>query len=382
MHIFNYLNRLEYDIKKARMPITAAIGVLLIGVLLMQQLVEVTMWQMISCTVLFIAYAIFHWYSDRLLLHIHIFYFLIQSSFILSCVLIVPIASPIIFLGLASLFVIQTIFYYRHNAIRLAIIGTYALFYITMMLHFFNGQYIWLFIFLLVMLFIFIHVILYLFSEQEAENLQLQRANKKIRQLTIQNERQRMARDLHDNLAQQLVGLILKLEASEVHLDKENYHKAETIIRSAKDQAKVTLVEARSVIDDLRISEMAKTFQHVVEEELTDLAFQYKIKIDVQIEAIRVTPTIQSNVLSMLREAVTNVYKHAKAEIVQVNVVQRQNEMHLSIRDDGIGIDVDDALKKPGHYGLMGIGERVDLLNGTWEINNEQGTLLFITIPL
>lgn len=382
MHIFNYLNRLEYDIKKARMPITAAIGVLLIGVLLMQQLVEVTMWQMISCTVLFIAYAIFHWYSDRLLLHIHIFYFLIQSSFILSCVLIVPIASPIIFLGLASLFVIQTIFYYRHNAIRLAIIGTYALFYITMMLHFFNGQYIWLFIFLLVMLFIFIHVILYLFSEQEAENLQLQRANKKIRQLTIQNERQRMARDLHDNLAQQLVGLILKLEASEVHLDKENYHKAETIIRSAKDQAKVTLVEARSVIDDLRISEMAKTFQHVVEEELTDLAFQYKIKIDVQIEAIRVTPTIQSNVLSMLREAVTNVYKHAKAEIVQVNVVQRQNEMHLSIRDDGIGIDVDDALKKPGHYGLMGIGERVDLLNGTWKINNEQGTLLFITIPL
>lgn len=382
MHIFNYLNRLEYDIKKARMPITAAIGVLLIGVLLMQQLVEVTMWQMISCTVLFIAYAIFHWYSDRLLLHIHIFYFLIQSSFILSCVLIVPIASPIIFLGLASLFVIQTIFYYRHNAIRLAIIGTYALFYITMMLHFFNGQYIWLFIFLLVMLFIFIHVILYLFSEQEAENLQLQRANKKIRQLTIQNERQRMARDLHDNLAQQLVGLILKLEASEVHLDKENYHKAETIIRSAKDQAKVTLVEARSVIDDLRISEMAKTFQHVVEEELTDLAFQYKIKIDVQIEAIRVTPTIQSNVLSMLREAVTNVYKHAKAEIVQVNVVQHQNEMHLSIRDDGIGIDVDDALKKPGHYGLMGIGERVDLLNGTWEINNEQGTLLFITIPL
>lgn len=382
MHIFNYLNRLEYDIKKARMPITAAIGVLLIGVLLMQQLVEVMMWQMISCTVLFIAYAIFHWYSDRLLLHIHIFYFLIQSSFILSCVLIVPIASPIIFLGLASLFVIQTIFYYRHNAIRLAIIGTYALFYITMMLHFFNGQYIWLFIFLLVMLFIFIHVILYLFSEQEAENLQLQRANKKIRQLTIQNERQRMARDLHDNLAQQLVGLILKLEASEVHLDKENYHKAETIIRSAKDQAKVTLVEARSVIDDLRISEMAKTFQHVVEEELTDLAFQYKIKIDVQIEAIRVTPTIQSNVLSMLREAVTNVYKHAKAEIIQVNVVQHQNEMHLSIRDDGIGIDVDDALKKPGHYGLMGIGERVDLLNGTWEINNEQGTLLFITIPL
>lgn len=98
MQIFSYLNRLHYDIEKARMPITAAIGVLL-----MQQLVQVTILQMISCTILFAIYAILHWYSDSLIAHLRIFYFVIQSAVILSCVLVVPIASPIIFLGLASL---------------------------------------------------------------------------------------------------------------------------------------------------------------------------------------------------------------------------------------------------------------------------------------
>lgn len=382
MQIFSYLNRLHYDIEKARMHITAAIGVLLIGVLLMQQLVQVTILQMISCTILFAIYAILHWYSDSLIAHLRIFYFVIQSAVILSCVLVVPIASPIIFLGLASLFVIQSMFHYRNSAIRMAIIMTYAIVYIGMMLSFFHGQYIWLFIFLLVMMLVFIHVILYLFSEQEAENLELQQANKKIRALTIQNERQRMARDLHDNLAQQLVGLILKLEASEVHLHKQNYEKAETIIHSAKDQAKTTLVEARSVIDDLRISEMEKSFQHALEEEVEYLAFQYKLQIDAQIAAIRVTQTVQSNMISIIKEAVMNVYKHAQAKMIHIEIEQLQQQMHVLIQDDGIGIKVKDDLIRPGHYGLMGIGERVELLGGTWKIENHDGTVLTIVIPL
>lgn len=382
MQIFSYLNRLHYDIEKARMPITAAIGVLLIGVLLMQQLVHITTLQLSSCIVLFAIYAILHWYSDRIIDTLHIFYFLIQSAIILCCVLIVPIASPIIFLGLASLFVIQSIFHYRNRAIRIAIIITYATFYIAMMLSFFHGQYIWLFIFLLVMMLVFIHVILYLFSEQEAENLELQQANKKIRALTIQNERQRMARDLHDNLAQQLVGLILKLEASEVHLSKQNYEKVATIIHSAKDQAKTTLVEARSVIDDLRISEMEKSFQHALEEEIEHLAFQYKLQIDAQVVAICVTQTVQSNVLSIVKEAVTNVYKHAQATMIHIKILQIEQQMQITIHDNGIGIEVADDLTRPGHYGLMGIGERVELLTGTWKIANNCGTLLTIKIPL
>lgn len=381
MNSFHYFNKLQYDIEKARLPITIANTIVLIGVLLMHEMIQMNAFQMIACIVLIIVYSTLHWFSNAILPTFQLLYFVIQAVIMVTCAFIVPEASPIILLGLAPLFIIQGIFYYHQKWAMVTIFALYFIVYIALMLYFFHGKYIWLLLFLVVMLFVFAHTILSLFSEQEAENLELQQANERIRELTIQNERQRMARDLHDNLAQQLVGLILKLEASEVHLTKQNYEKVDTIIHSAKEQAKQTLVEARHVIDDLRLSEPKTSFQQTICDEIKHLSFQYELQIEMNVADIVVSPAIESNVLSIVKEALTNAYKHAQATDVSVTIQHVEDHMQLVVRDNGVGIAQHD-LQRKGHYGLMGIGERVALLGGTWQIQNERGTVMTIDIPL
>lgn len=382
MNSFHYFNKLQYDTTKARLPIALVNGIVLLGVLLLHDVVQMNMIQMIICIILITVYSVFNWFSNYLLPRFRLLYFIGQAMLMLSCAFVVPGASPVILLGVAPLFVIQGVFYYHQKWSRIAIFATYFIVYFALMLYFFHGKYIWLLLFLVVMLFVFAHAILSLFSEQEAENLELQQANKRIRELTIQNERQRMARDLHDNLAQQLVGLILKLEASEAHLQKQNYDKVDTIIRSAKEQAKQTLVEARHVIDDLRMSESTASFRQTIETELHHLAHQYGLHVETDIADVNVTPPIQAHVLSIVKEVMTNAHKHAEATKMIVTMEVHDAVLHIVMHDNGIGIALSKDLQRPGHYGLMGIGERVALLNGTWQIRNERGTVLSIVIPL
>src|SRR5512141_2059623 len=75
-----------------------------------------------------------------------------------------------------------------------------------------------------------------------------------VEDLTIANERQRIARELHDTLSQGLAGLILQLEAADAHLSNKNSEQAQTIVTNAMAQARVTLADARHAIDDLRQS--------------------------------------------------------------------------------------------------------------------------------
>ncbi len=89
-------------------------------------------------------------------------------------------------------------------------------------------------------------------AELETANRQLSDYAAQVEDLTIANERQRMARELHDTLSQGLAGLILQLEAADAHLTNNRNDKAQSIINNAMKQARVTLADARRAIDDLR----------------------------------------------------------------------------------------------------------------------------------
>jgi len=207
-------------------------------------------------------------------------------------------------------------------------------------------------------------------------------ANKKIEQLTLQNERQRMARDLHDTLAQRLVGLILKLDASEAHLQKGNYEKVESILSSAKDQAKESLSDARKVIDDLRLTKSSDTFQEQLQEEIAQLQFIYSIPIELKLGEVALSVEEQSHILSIVKEAITNVYKHANASRIDVNLFTDSQNTIINIRDNGIGIKLETDLQKHGHYGILGMKERVMLMGGQLKIENVNGTSITIIIPV
>ena len=91
-------------------------------------------------------------------------------------------------------------------------------------------------------------------------------------------------------------------------------------------------------------------------------------------------PTLYENVVSMcLKEAVTNVVKHSQARTCTVTLLQNENELALSVQDDGIGME---KKYSPTGSGLKGMQERIEFINGTLEVKNGQGTELIVRIPV
>ncbi len=218
-------------------------------------------------------------------------------------------------------------------------------------------------------------------TELESANRQLSEYAAQVEDLTIANERQRMARELHDTLSQGLAGLILQLEAADAHLTHQRNDKAQSIIGNAMEQARVTLADARRAIDDLR------------QPSLDDLDSALRLELDRFTTATGIpiifhsdqTPPLPASVTETLvravAEALTNVANHAHAQNVAVAVRMKDKSLLLTIQDDGQGFDA--SAIPSGHYGILGIKERVRLVNGSFEIQskNDNGTTLKIEIP-
>jgi len=389
MKALNYFQDLEYNLHLARIPITMMHWIVLMSVLLLQSLVAISATQVVLCILLFTIYNWLHWESDSILPKIGSIYFYIQGSIILLCTIVMPDVSPLIVLGLMPIFLIQGMYYYQQASKMIMLILGYAAFYTVLMYLRYGLEYLWVFALVFAILVVFLNLILFLFNQKEAENIdlhyyvkKLQIANQKIEQLTLQNERQRMARDLHDTLAQRLVGLILKLDASDAHIKKGNFEKVEEILHSAKKQAKESLVDARKVIDDLRLSESGKSFSERVKEELAQLQYLYHVAIVVNVENTTLTTTIEQHILSILKEAVTNVHKHAEATKIEISLYKQKEQYIVKIADNGKGIGLEQDLQKGGHYGILGMSERIQLMNGQMKVENKDGTLITLVIPV
>ena len=218
-------------------------------------------------------------------------------------------------------------------------------------------------------------------AELESANRQLSEYAAQVEDLTIANERQRMARELHDTLSQGLAGLILQLEAADAHLTNNRNDKAQAIIGNAMEQARVTLADARRAIDDLR------------QPSLDDLNSALRLELDRFTTATGIpvhfhsdpTPPLpdsaKETLVRALAESLTNIANHAHAQNVAVDVRMKDKNISVTIQDDGQGFDA--SAIPSGHYGILGIKERVRLVNGSFEIHSEngKGTMLKITIP-
>jgi len=219
-------------------------------------------------------------------------------------------------------------------------------------------------------------------AELEKANRQLSDYAAQVEDLTIANERQRMARELHDTLSQGLAGLILQLEAADAHLASNRSDKAQSIIGNAMEQARQTLTSARRAIDDLRqpfLDDLDSALRHEINR------FTEATGIPAQYHSDRTPPLPDSTKETLIRalaESLTNIAHHAHAQNVDVNVWVKDKSLLMTIQDDGQGFDASSI--PSGHYGILGIKERVRLVNGTFEIQSEngKGTALKIEIPL
>lgn len=216
----------------------------------------------------------------------------------------------------------------------------------------------------------------HLFNRNRREQLegQLEKANKRISQLVVFEERQRIARDLHDTLGQKLSLIGLKSDLAQRILDK-NPVTAKREIHDIQQTARVALKEVRELVSNMRGVKLEDELERV--ENILKAA---EIKLTVTGNpTLKNIPLGVENVLSMcLKEAVTNIVKHSEATTCHVVIEQTRDEVRIRVRDNG-GLERPLDFKK-GH-GLAGMKERLEFVNGSLHIETTSGTTLTMSVP-
>jgi signal transduction histidine kinase len=196
-----------------------------------------------------------------------------------------------------------------------------------------------------------------------------------------------MARELHDTLAQGLVGISSQLEAVAIKMN-ENDDVARQHLKFAQKMARYSLTEARRSVMDLR----AGALEHQnLSSALTSAATQWtagseiRIEIDASYEHRKLSEEVEQNVLRIAQEAVTNAVKHARASQVRIGLLVEARRLRLSVKDDGHGFELAGAFATTGgHFGLLGMQERAERLGANLVISSEpdKGTEITVIVPL
>jgi two-component system NarL family sensor kinase len=199
-------------------------------------------------------------------------------------------------------------------------------------------------------------------------------------------ERNRLAREIHDTLAQGLAGITLQLETAEALL--ESGVPAEAVrasVEQALSSARQNLEDARRSVLDLRAAPLEG---RSLPEALTRLVSDFNQRGDLQVEhrlegANQPLPSrVEAGLYRVAQEALENVAQHAGARHAALHLLITPEQVILEIADDGRGFEPGQI--PPGRFGLAGINERVRLLGGSLELKSSPGagTVVRATVPL
>ena len=205
-------------------------------------------------------------------------------------------------------------------------------------------------------------------------------------------ERNRLAREIHDTLAQGLAAITLQLETADA-LAEQKPERARETIRRALALARANLEEARRSVIDLRAAPLRNRTLPEALRELAQEVGQDGVEITYQApgDFPLVSPRLETGIYRVAQEALNNVKNHAGAGHVKVTLAVEDDELCLYVYDDGRGFQVDEAMDaqarfgaQAGHFGLTGMSERVKLLGGTLCIDSTPGagTRLVACVPL
>lgn len=200
-------------------------------------------------------------------------------------------------------------------------------------------------------------------------------ANKRISELVKLEERQRIARDLHDTLGQKLslIGLKSDLSRKLIYKDPEQ---AKAELKDVQQTARTALNEVRKMVANMRGIRLKDEIVRV-KQILKAAQIELVTPDDFLISNISL---LSENILSMcLKEAVNNVVKHSGAATCSIRFEQNVKEIILTVQDDGIASENEINFNKGN--GLIGMRERLEFVNGSLEIVAQNGTTLIITIP-
>jgi len=204
--------------------------------------------------------------------------------------------------------------------------------------------------------------------------LRLRRAEGEFR--AVLGERNRIAREIHDTLAQGYVGISVQLEVLSELLRMSNTKAAEQHLDLTRGYVREGLADARQSIWALRSQDSGDTTLPVRLRRMVEAEGGHGLKARFSIfGAYRpMPPGTEQEFLRVAQEAIHNVKQHAGARHLFVQLEYEPDEIALEVRDDGRGFTVNEKLEpKPGHYGLIGMRERAAAIGGTLEVSSKPG---------
>ncbi|GGD82139.1 sensor histidine kinase [Paenibacillus nasutitermitis] len=204
---------------------------------------------------------------------------------------------------------------------------------------------------------------------------QLEDANKRISDLVKLEERQRIARDLHDTLGQKLSLIGLKSDLA-VKLISKNPNQAQNEMNDVRVTARSALKEVRKMVTQMRgtrVEDEIFRIRQILEAADIDFTLEGDSRLPD-------TSLLNENVVSMcLKEAVTNIVRHSSASACSVKIDPSPAGLRITVHDNGIGI-ADTNVRMRGN-GLRGMKERLDFVNGSLDIQSGMGTTVIINVP-
>ncbi len=201
-----------------------------------------------------------------------------------------------------------------------------------------------------------------------------------------EEERRRVAREMHDGPAQTLANIVLRLEIAEKLLELDP-SRVKSELKDLKNLVRSNLQDIRRIIFDLR--PMALDDLGVIpalRKYLDNFQETYSIKCELRVEGRekRLLPIMEVALFRLIQEGMTNVAKHSSSDRVMVSVEFQDEWTNASVKDFGQGFDVEHALdSSTEHFGLVGMRERVEMFNGHFSVQSSlgKGTTVEFSIP-
>ncbi|MCG7337782.1 sensor histidine kinase [Staphylococcus sp. ACRSN] len=389
------MNESNFDYtNESKLPVLTWILITYLGAIILQTIENPLIINSILFTILifgiYLLYSSIYFFKKN----IPYMYIIIMNILILVASMLMDEAMPAILIGLYSLLIGQSVSLYSEKW-KIIIHLISSLFIICFMI-LITGNSHNLFMYLIILIPIMTSVLgfSFMFYKQVNAKLEIEHtlneielAYQQVEYLTLLNERQRLARDLHDTLAQGVAGYIMQLEALENYLNNNDIKKSKEIVKYSKSTARETLNEAREAIDNLRLQSSStinysQSLNDYIEHKISNENFEYKINIQ---DIDTISPFIFEHIKKIIGESIANIKKHAQAHCIKIDIQRnKSSEIWVRVEDDGVGFEVDSIKHLKNNYGLEGLKERVEILDGKINIfsTKGKGTIINVILPI
>lgn len=231
----------------------------------------------------------------------------------------------------------------------------------------------------------------WLINRQREQNAALAVANRRLaqsaatmEQLAASQERNRLARELHDTLAHSLSGVTVQLQAVQA-LWEVNVNGARQMLDQALQSTRNGLTEARRALQSLRASPLEDLGLALAVSDLAEsVAARANLRLDLDVKnhLENISPEVEQCIYRVAQEALTNIARHAEAQTIRVALVRKNGQLTLTIADDGHGFNLDAV--NGAHYGLKGLRERAEMVGAALQIESgvQRGTTIRLVLPV